>query len=195
MINIALMASGAGSNVLNLLSHQADHADIKFRCVIVDNPESPLITELSRLYPNLKCFIIQPSSQLKGVDRRRDFEERLIDVFSSQEIDWILLAGFMRILGETVLSKFEGKIINIHPSLLPKYPGLHAYERAFQNCDEEAGVTIHLVDRGVDTGKILLQRKFFRSGGDTLEAFIHKGKKLEWELYPEVLTMIGNKKL
>jgi phosphoribosylglycinamide formyltransferase-1 len=190
MMNIALMASGTGSNVLNLLNYQPELSNLCFKCVIIDTPQSPLLSILPKKYPQLRCELIQPRMDLKGELRRREFEDRLLDFLSSMEIDWVLLAGFMRILSERVISKFERKIINIHPSLLPKYPGLLAYERAFQEGEEESGVTIHLVDEGVDTGEILLQRKFPRHPSDTLQDFIQRGKMIEWELYPQVLSML-----
>jgi phosphoribosylglycinamide formyltransferase-1 len=100
----------------------------------------------------------------------------------------------MRIIGPTLLETYskngKSRIVNIHPSLLPAYPGLHAYESAYQANEKKSGVTIHRVDAGVDTGPILLQQSFERAPTDSLSDFMDKGKALEWKMYAQVLKKL-----
>jgi phosphoribosylglycinamide formyltransferase-1 len=104
----------------------------------------------------------------------------------------------MRIIGETLLDAYssqdESRIVNIHPSLLPAYPGLHAYERAFAAQDKNGGVTVHLVDAGMDTGPVLAQKSFPREAGDTLQSFTERGLALEWKLYGDILRQLHDTK-
>lgn len=118
--------------------------------------------------------------------------------------DWCLLAGYMRIIPPSILLKFkklnasarEGayQVLNVHPSLLPKYPGLKGYQRAFENKDPEAGVTIHYVDEGLDTGPILLQEAFTIEAGDDLARVIQKGQSIEHRLYIRALQIVSGLK-
>jgi phosphoribosylglycinamide formyltransferase-1 len=97
----------------------------------------------------------------------------------------------MRILGPLLLDTFRNRIVNIHPSLLPLYPGVESYKRAFEDKVTESGVTVHLVDAGIDTGPVILQEKFPRLETDTLADFIQRGKDLEWKLYPKILEKLN----
>lgn len=191
MKRIAIFASGAGSNALNLLEHAKLYSQISLSHVIIDTETSPLPEILREKHPEVHSVRILPNPALKGKERKRDHETRIINVLREAGIEWILLAGYMRILGPDLLTAFHQKIINIHPSLLPLYPGVDSYRRAYEDGVSESGVTIHIVDEGVDTGPIILQEKFARTQADTLADFIQKGKDLEWKMYPQVLKMIN----
>jgi phosphoribosylglycinamide formyltransferase 1 len=191
MKRIALFASGAGTNVQNLLRRASSFSAIEISCVIVDNETSPLPERLKFGYPQLQVYRILPDARIEKAERKKDLEKRIISLLDLHGVEWVLLAGYMRIIGPTLLNRFPRRIVNIHPSLLPDYPGLSAYERAFEDQVPESGVTIHLVDEGMDTGPVILQRKFHRSSADTLESFIRRGKDVEWELYPEILKILN----
>ena len=197
-LNLAILASGSGTNALNLLSVARNLDGIKIVLLIVDQSKSPLLNIAKERYPELPVMLIEePSVEFiqdsKG--RKLHHEKAILKELQQHHVDWIFLAGYMRLLGETLLGAFtangQSKIVNIHPSLLPAYPGLHAYERAFQANDVKAGVTIHLVDEGVDTGSILAQESFERKPSDTLKDFVERGKTLEWNLYAQILKELS----
>ena len=194
-IKLALFASGAGSNALNLLEVAQTLPNLQFALLVVDQPNSPLLQKVKVQFPNITVALI-PSPKLPDPkENRKAHEELVLSALREHKIQWIFLAGYMRILGETLLNEYssngKSRIVNIHPSLLPAYPGLHAYERAFSANDEFGGVTVHLVDSGIDTGPLLKQEKFKRLPNDTLFDFIERGKALEWKVYGEILRTLN----
>jgi phosphoribosylglycinamide formyltransferase-1 len=191
MKRVAIFASGAGSNALNLIQAGSSLSEVKVTCLVVDTETSPLPEILKTKHPEIKIYKILPDSSLKGKERKLEHEKRIVLALQEEKVEWILLAGYMRILGSTLLTAFHQRIVNIHPSLLPLYPGVDSYRRAFEDGVSESGVTIHIVDEGVDTGPVILQEKFPRLPGDTLADFIQRGKEIEWRLYPLVLEKIN----
>ncbi len=191
MKNIALMASGSGTNALNLIEAARKFSNLRIACLVVDTLESPLPESVRRKYPMLPVYRILPMGGLKGNERRGDHEKRILETLTNHEVSYIMLAGYMRILGPLLLDTFRNRIVNIHPSLLPLYPGVESYKRAFEDKVTESGVTIHIVDAGIDTGPVILQEKFPRLESDTLDDFIQRGKEIEWKLYPKVLEKLN----
>lgn len=191
MKSIAIFASGAGSNALNLIQAAATLSEIKVACLVVDTDSSPLPEIVKSKNPEIKIYKLLPNMSLKGQQRKEEHETRIVNALKEEKVEWILLAGYMRILGPTLLQAFTNKIINIHPSLLPLYPGVDSYRRAFDDGVTESGVTIHIVDSGVDTGPVIMQEKFPRLPSDTLADFVQRGKEIEWRLYPKVLEKIN----
>jgi phosphoribosylglycinamide formyltransferase-1 len=191
MKNIALMASGAGTNALNLIEAAKQYRNVRIACLIVDTLESQLPDTVREKYPMLPVYRILPMRGLKGQDRKSDHEKRILETLTNHEVNYIFLAGYMRILGPLLLDTFRNRIVNIHPSLLPLYPGVESYKRAFEDKVPESGITIHLVDAGIDTGPVILQGRFPRLETDTLADFIQRGKDLEWKLYPKILEKLN----
>lgn len=192
MTRVALMASGSGTNALNLLERAGDYPNVRIDTVIVDTMSSPLPEILGEKFPEVEVKRILPMGGLRGEDRRREHETRILEVLRARGTQYILLAGYMRIIGGTLLGAFVNRIVNIHPSLLPLYPGVDSYRRAFEDGVTESGVTLHLVDEGVDTGPVLFQESFPRYSTDTLQGFIQRGKELEWKLYPKILEALNS---
>jgi phosphoribosylglycinamide formyltransferase-1 len=127
---------------------------------------------------------------------RKEHEEQVVAELQTHDFDFLVLAGYMRVLSPYFLRHFRDaagffKVINIHPSLLPAFPGKDAYADAFAAGLNESGITIHLVDEEVDHGPILAQRKFPRVAGDTLETFKSRGLSVEHALFPEVLQRLA----
>lgn len=191
MKNIALMASGTGTNALHLIEAAKLYPNVRIACLIVDTLDSPLPNLVRQTYPMLPVHRILPMGGLKGQDRKSEHEKRILESLTNHEVNFVFLAGYMRILGHLLVDTFRHRIVNIHPSLLPIYPGVNSYHRAFEDKVSESGVTIHLVDAGIDTGPILLQEKFPRLETDTLADFIQRGKELEWKMYPKILEMLN----
>jgi phosphoribosylglycinamide formyltransferase-1 len=191
MKKLAIFASGAGSNALNLIEKSFLYPNLTVSCVIVDKETSSLPLILEKKFPDIALHKIYPDPLLPSHERKNHFERQILEKLKHHSVQWILLAGYMRLVGPALLEKFENKIINIHPSLLPAYPGLQGFERAYAD-KVSSGITIHLVDRGLDTGPVLLQKPFTYESDDTLESFINKGKAIEWELYPEILKLLND---
>lgn len=191
MKNIGLMASGAGSNALNLIEAAKSYKNVRVACLIVDTLDSPLPDIVRQKYPMLPVHRILPMGGLKGQERKSEHEKRILETLTTHEVSYVCLAGYMRILGPLLLDTFRNRIVNIHPSLLPLYPGVDSYKRAFDDKVSESGVTIHLVDEGVDTGPVIFQEKFPRLETDSLADFIQRGKEIEWKLYPMVLKKLN----
>lgn len=192
MKNIALMASGAGTNALNLIESAKQFPNVRIACLIVDTLDSPLPDIVRQKYPMLPVHRILPMGGFKGNIRKIEHEKRILEALTNHEVHFVFLAGYMKILGHLLLDTFRNRIVNIHPSLLPLYPGMDSYKRAFEDNVTESGVTIHIVDEGVDTGPVLLQEKFPRLPTDILSDFVQRGKDLEWKLYPRILAKIND---
>lgn len=189
MINIAILASGTGSNAKMLLEQEKFLSHIQIELIITDKSNAGVIN-IARHY-NKKVIVVE-----KGILNKQKHENLIMNHLTKHNIDWIFLAGYMRILSTSFIKYFwseslnQSKIINIHPSLLPAFKGLNAYEQAYQSADDYSGITVHFVDTGVDTGKIIKQEKFRRLQNDSLDTFKARGLELEHKIYPAVLEML-----
>ena len=192
MICGAILASGRGSNALNLVNFSHEESckkQLRIACLITDNPQASVLEQFKG--KDLPCHCIPR----KGTDRKKH-EEKILHTLKYYDVDWVFLAGYRRILSGYFLAEFttsgskHSRVVNIHPSLLPDFPGLNAYERAFNAGKDFSGVTVHLVDEGVDTGPILCQEQFPRKKDDTLEDFVQRGLKLEHKIYKKAVQLI-----
>jgi phosphoribosylglycinamide formyltransferase-1 len=189
-INIAVLASGRGSNLEAILAAIAEgKVDAQVKLVLVNVPGAGAL-DIATKYGVATTVI--PNAGMT----RKEHEEKVIAELKKHELDFIVLAGYMRVLSADLLSHFKDsrgffKVINIHPSLLPAFPGIRGYEEAFEYGVKIAGVTVHLVDEKVDHGPILAQATFERLPDDTLESFKARGLKIEHEIYPQVLQSIA----
>jgi len=194
----AILASGNGSNAENIIRFCQKHAEtIEIPVVICDQPEAGIISRAEKL--GVPCSVIPV---VWGVNDTASFaravqEKKVLDVLSSYSIDWVFLAGYMRIISVDFLSRFAdsalkvNRIVNIHPSLLPTFPGKDSYRQAYDAKVKEAGVTLHFVDSGVDTGSIIAQKKFTRISGESFDDFQARGLALEYEVYREFLEQLS----
>jgi formyltetrahydrofolate-dependent phosphoribosylglycinamide formyltransferase len=185
MKRIAFLVSGSGTNMENLL-RRIRAGEIPADPVIVIS-NKPGVKALDRA----KEFGV-PSTVISHKDyaTRELFDEALAKRIDSHKIDYVVLAGFMRVLTPDFVRKYDGRLINIHPALLPAFPGAHAIKDAWDAKVKETGVTVHFVDSGVDTGPIILQKKVSVLPGDTLETLEARIHQLEYEIYPEALKLI-----
>ncbi len=179
----AILASGNGSNAENILRHARTYpSKISIPLVITNNPDAYVITRARNL--GVPCEVI-PRGSSKHMQ-----EGRILKALVENGITHIFLAGYMQILGQHFIDAFPDRIVNIHPSLLPAFPGRDAYSEAFNANVPESGVTLHYVDEGVDTGPIIAQKKFPRLPDDTLETFRARGLQLEYEIYREYIDTL-----
>lgn len=183
MKKIAVMISGNGSNLEAIVKacHKKNiYGEIVY--VISNNPDAYGI-ERAKKY-NIPVKIIDH----KSYTDRDDFDDALKKFLDNLEIDLIILAGFMRILGKNITEKFYGKMINLHPSLLPLYPGLNTHAQALNNKDEYHGISIHFVSAELDAGPLIAQGKVLVKADDDLEKLVSKIHKVEHDLLPKVIN-------
>ena len=181
-IKTAVFISGTGSNLKNLIRF----SKIKNSPISIDLIFSNTLKAKGLKFSNqfnIKRFI----SSFKD---SKISEEKILNLLNKDNIKFICLAGFMRILSKSFIKKFNGKIVNIHPSLLPKYKGFNTHIRAIQNKDKVAGCTVHFVTSKLDSGKIILQRKVKISKKDTPISLAKKVLKQEHKLYPAAIKKI-----
>jgi len=185
MRNIAIFASGSGSN-FEAIAVAIKKGEINANLVLLvcDKPEAKVISRAKRL--GVPVFICDS----KEFENRADHESHILSALKAAKVDFIALAGYMRIIGDTLLNAYAGKIVNIHPSILPAFPGLDAIASAFKSGAKKTGVTVHYIDEGVDTGPIIAQRQVDILPGDTLETLEERIHKAEHELYVEVLKKL-----
>jgi phosphoribosylglycinamide formyltransferase-1 len=185
---VAVLISGNGSNLQAMIDSFKNQEQIQI-CSVISNVEDAYgITRASGA--GIETHVINH----KDYPSRETFEKKLIDKLNDTCPDLIVLAGFMRILSEVFITEYYGKIINIHPSLLPKYKGMNTHERVLENNEEFHGVTVHYVDDSLDGGPICAQSKLKinTSNVNELENQIHE---LEYKLYPEVIKQIAEGKM
>lgn len=185
-VRLGVLVSGTGSNlqaILDAIGARTLNATV--RCVISNKPG---VLALTRAQQAGVPALTIPS---KDFPNREGFDRALVSALREAEVDWVVLAGFMRLLTPTFLAAYPGRIINIHPSLLPAFPGVDAAQQALAYGVKITGCTVHFVDQGIDSGKIIAQRAVPVEAGDdlaTLGARIHAA---EHELFVAVLRDIA----
>ncbi len=184
----AVLISGSGTNLQALINKFAFDKRIEICCVISNSEEAYGLERAKN------AGIDNLSINHNNFSSRKEFEEALIKSLSEYNPDLIVLAGFMRILSEVFVNRYSDRLVNIHPSLLPKYKGLETHKRVIENKEKYHGVTVHFVDESLDGGPICAQSriKVETDDPDELKKSIHK---LEYELYPTVIEEIANGKL
>ena len=181
-MRVAILASGNGSN-FEALAHQFQAGLLPGELIFVfsDHHNAYVLERARRL--NVCAF----SFEVKEFANKAAYEKALLQLLQEQEIDLIVLAGYMRIIGQTLLSHYSNRILNIHPSLLPSFPALLGIKDAYEYGVKVTGVTVHLVDDGVDTGPIIAQEPVMILPEDSLESLEEKIHQTEHRLYPKVL--------
>ena len=181
---IAVFASGTGTNFVAIAKACASGViNARVALMVCDKPGAPVI-ERAREF-GIETFVFSPKSYAS----KADYEAEIVKLLDAQNVDLVCLAGYMRIVGDTLLQAYEGKIINIHPSLLPAFRGAHAVEQAVAYGVKVYGITIHWVNADLDGGKIIAQRAFPYEGTDPEE--VHRiGQKIEHELYVETINKL-----
>jgi len=183
-IKTAVFISGAGSNLKNLIKFSKTKKSPILINLIISN------TTLAKGLKYAKQFSIK--KKIFNFRNNKIAEKNILVFLKKQKINFICLAGFMRILSSNFIKKFNGKIINIHPSLLPKYKGLNTHDRAIKNKDKFAGCTVHYVTAKLDSGRTIMQRKVKISTKDNLTSLAKKILREEHKLYPDSILKIFN---
>ena len=181
IIKIAVFISGTGSNLKNLIQYSLNNKDkIKIELIISDNIKAKGL-KYSKIYKiKKKIFKFEKFSS----------DKIIVDYLNNSNIDLICLAGFMKILSKNFIKSFRGKIINIHPSLLPKYKGLNTHKRVIDNKEKFSGCTVHFVSSKLDSGRIILQKKIRILDKDTPQKLAKRILKQEHILYQKALKKV-----
>jgi phosphoribosylglycinamide formyltransferase-1 len=181
-IDTAVFISGTGSNLKSLIKFSnLKKSPISIKIIISNNPKSKGLA-FGKIY-KIRKKIFNFSNQAKT-------EKEILKLLKKKKINLICLAGFMRILSKNFIQNFKGQILNIHPSLLPKYKGLNTHERAIKNKDRYSGCTVHFVTAKLDSGKIITQKKVKINKKDTPRTLANKVLAEEHKLYPEAILKI-----
>ena len=180
---MAIMASGRGSNLQSILAAAAvGECPVDIRLVISDRPEAPAL-EVARQAGVAQVHLLNP----KQFNSREAFDSACADLIDRLDCQWVVLAGYMRILSSQFVKRYRGRIINIHPSLLPSFPGSRAVDDALEHGVKISGCTVHLVDEVLDGGPILAQATVPVLDGDSRESLHARIQQQEHRLYPETL--------
>lgn len=190
MMKIAIFASGNGSNFQSIVdAYQEEKLHAEVRLLVCDKPNAFVIERARKA--NIESFVFSP----KAYGSKADFEQEIVDKLIDLGIDFIVLAGYMRLIGPTLLNAFEGKIVNIHPSLLPSFPGKDAIGQAMSAGVKVTGVTVHYVDEGMDTGPIIAQQAIDIKDDETKESLEQRIHEVEHILYPKTLNKLFTSKI
>ena len=181
-IRTAVFISGTGSNLKNLIKFSLKKVSPIEVNLIVSNNVKAKGLRFAKLYKIKK--------KVYNYDKKKISEKRILKDLKLNDIKLICLAGFMKILSKDFIRKFKGKILNIHPSLLPKYKGLKTHERVIKNKEKYSGCTVHLVNSKLDSGKIILQKKVKLSKKESPSSLQKKILKQEHKLYPKAINKI-----
>ncbi len=181
MINIGVLISGRGSNLQS----------------IIDACEKGLV-------PGKVAIVISNKADAYGLERARNHniptavlsdESEMLNILKKHKVDLVCLAGYMKIVGKTLLEQFSGKMLNIHPSLLPLFPGLHGQRQALEHGAKVSGATVHFVDEGCDTGPVIIQASVPVKENDTEESLSARILEQEHKIYPQAIKLFAEGKL
>lgn len=182
--SIAVFASGSGSN-FQAIAEAIEQGELQatIRLVVTDQPDAYVIERAKT--KGISVLAIRP----KDFSSKQAYEAAILGVLEEKEVEWLVLAGYMRLIGETLLDAYRSRIVNIHPSLLPSFPGKDAIGQALDHGVKVTGVTVHYVDEGMDTGTIIMQKAVDVIDGDRerTEAAIHA---VEHDVYKAALQKL-----
>ncbi len=188
--NLCVLISGNGSNLQAIIDRiNSGRLNAKVSCVISNRPDAYGLQRAKDAGIDAHCL------DHRDFDTREAYDEELAKLINAYQIDCVVLAGFMRILTTQFVDMFAGRMVNIHPSLLPKYKGLNTHQRAIDNGDEDHGVSVHYVTAELDGGPVIIQSRVPVFSDDTAAELASRVQEQERQLYPLVLEWICNDRL
>jgi phosphoribosylglycinamide formyltransferase-1 len=187
---LAVLVSGQGTNLQALIDQIEQGALAAEIAIVISNVKDAFALERAKNH-GIKTVFLDP----KSFAGKKEFDSALIDRLQAEAVDLICLAGFMRILGKAFINNFSDKIINIHPSLLPAFPGLHPQRQALEYGVKFSGCTVHFVDEGVDSGPIILQSVVPLYDSDDEETLSKRILEQEHIIYPRAIQLMAESRL
>ena len=190
LLKLGVLISGNGSNLQSIIDH-IEKGSLKavIKIVISNNPDAPGLKRAEK--HSIPCVVLK-NSDFKS---KEDFDLKLIKTLKDNGVDLVVLAGFMRIISPAFLKAFTHKIMNIHPALLPSFPGLHGQKQAVDYGVKFSGCTVHFVDEGVDTGPVIIQSAVPVFDDDTEESLAARILKEEHKIYPRAIQLFADGKI
>ena len=190
MINIGVLASGRGTNLQAIIKAiKEGKIGGRISIVISDNRDAFVLERAKQ--NNIETEYIN----FKNFKNRNDYDKKIIECLKEKDVDLVVLAGYMRILSSYFIKMYKNKIINIHPALLPSFPGLHVQKKAIDHGVKVSGCTVHFVDEGLDSGPIIIQRAVEVKEGDTEEILTKRILKEEHQIYPRAIQLFAQERL
>ena len=190
MINIGVLVSGRGTNLQSIIDAiKEGKIEGRISIVISDNRKAFALKRAEK--SNIETRYID----FKSFKNREDYDKKIVEYLKEKDVDLVVLAGYMRILSPYFIKMYKNRIMNIHPALLPSFPGLHAQRQAVEYGVKVSGCTVHFVDEGVDSGPIILQKAVEVEDGDTEESLAERILKEEHQIYPRAIQLFSEGRL
>ena len=191
-LKLAIFISGSGSGMEALLRYQASKKCLHKTSLVISNVAGVAGLDKAKSH-NVSTIVAQIDKSISNPDERREAHEReLLQVLDNHHIEAVILSGYMRILSPLFVKVWKGRLLNIHPSLLPKYPGAHAHRDALADGATISGCTVHFVDEGVDSGPIIAQQEVAILPNDNEASLSERVKKIEHTLYPVAIDAFAS---
>ena len=187
-MNGIVLISGNGSNLQSIIDN-ANSIDLKICCVVSNKKDAFGLKRAAKV--DIPCVALDETL----FDSKLSFDQEIMKVIDNHQAEIIILAGYMRILSADFISKYSGKILNIHPSLLPKFPGLNTHQRAINASEKKHGASVHFVTEEVDGGPVIAQESVNIDSTDNAQTLAKKVLKKEHVLYPQVIGWYTQGKL
>jgi len=190
MVNIGVLVSGSGTNLQAIIEAiEAGKIEGKICIVISDNPNAYAIKRAKKY--NIKTQYIN----YKEFNNREEYDKKIISLLKEKDCDLVVLAGYMKILTPYFINAYKNKIMNIHPALLPSFPGLHVQKKAIDHGVKVSGCTVHFVDEELDSGPIIIQQVVEVKDDDTEESLAERILREEHRIYPRAIQLFSEGKL
>jgi len=190
MVNIGVLVSGSGTNLQAIIEAiEAGKIEGKICIVISDNPDAYAIKRAKKY--NIKTQYIN----YKEFSNREEYDKKIISLLKEKDCDLVVLAGYMKILTPYFINVYKNKIMNIHPALLPSFPGLHVQKKAIDHGVKVSGCTVHFVNEGLDSGPIIIQQVVEVKDDDTEESLAERILREEHRIYPRAIQLFSEGKL
>lgn len=190
MVNVGVLASGAGTNLQAIIDACAKRElDARVVVVVSNKAEAKALQRAEN--HDIPAYVVDAKAHAS----KDDYEREILKILKEHQVELVALAGYMKIVGKALIDAFPQKIMNIHPALLPSFPGLHAGRQALDYGAKITGVTIHFVDEGVDTGPVIVQEAVDIREDDTEETLMERVHKIEHKLYPKAIQLFSEGRL
>lgn len=190
MLTIGVLASGRGSNFQSIIDNiNSGYIKARIAVLITDNPKAYAIERAKN--NNIDVLVISP----KDFPDKDSYYQHIAEMLKSKGVELVILAGFMSVVGKTLIQAFPNKIMNIHPALLPSFPGLHGQKQAVDNGVKISGCTVHFVDEGIDTGPIIIQAAVPVYDDDTEDSLSERILRQEHRIFPLAIKLFSEDKI
>ena len=190
MVNIGVLASGRGTNLQAIIEAiKEGRIEGKIGIVISDNRDAFALKRAKQNNIKIECI------NFKSFKNREAYDKKIVECLKEKDVDLVVLAGYMRIISPYFIKMYKNRIMNIHPALLPSFPGLHAQRQAVEHGVKVSGCTVHFVDEGVDSGPIILQKAVEVKDNDTEESLAERILKEEHQIYPQAIQLFSQGRL